>query len=955
MVKFVLPETWYSHGHARLLLYVSNDIKYETKTPANDFKDLPTITLEIGLGRATKTTVHYYYREWTSGVTGDSSKASQLERQGRHVSLWQELAAEGRDMVLLGDGNLCALSWRQPNYKHTDLAKYVTDFLLEESCHQLVNNFTRIQNYANTVQCSCLDHVISNIPDKCSSPEIVSGGASDHMAVTVTKYSREVQNQPKTIKKRNYKHFNETAFLQDILEHVTNGAFDSVKNTTDPDIAAAHFSGIFGQILNKHAPLKTYQVRNNYVPWLSKNTSDKIILRDKLKVEASKDGDAEKHQAYTKLRNEIKIDVAKDEKDYYQNKFYSADTSVGSIWDSVNDYLGNGKKSRSNSPSLLSYNKASVTAPRDIANTFNKIFIDKVKRLRTASTGIDTTRAKERLKNWLESRNNEISEFNLKPIDVKKLRKILKKLKGNRSCGIDFIDGFSIKLAAPLIEDILLHLVNLNILQAKYPQLWKCSKVNPHHKKGERTNGENYRPVSDIVFVSKIAEAAVFEQTFQHFDENDLWHPNHHGFKPHHSTATAVAQLYDLWIQGAEEKELAAALLLDLSAAFDVVDHKILLEKIELYNFSQKTINWFHSYLQNRTQYVLVESRLSDPLPVGDQGVPQGSLLGPLCFIIYYNDFPAARDQGESVLYADDDTDTVSDPYPEGLQTKIQREANLSTNWVQDNKLVCSGDKTKLLVISTKELRRSRLAQVPKINITVAGHQVEESVSERLLGFVINNTLTWHNHLYGDEQNKGLIPKLSQRAGIIRKLSYVMPKSKLRTIANGVFFSLLSYGIQIYGSVSGLDEYKPGTGRYQAMTRKDSHSIQVIMNKVLRSLTNMDRETPIQLLLKTSSFLSFHQMCAFYTICLAKKIILNRAPKSIFEALNNSQPQHNRPRRDHGPVNIKYKLNISRESFLYQATKLYSRLPENVRSVSEIPEFKLKTRKWVEKNIPIYM
>ena len=945
-----LPCTWETHGQARILVYVSNDIKYKKKVLSNSDNDLPSITLEIGLGRARKTIVNYYYREWTSGVTGDSSMTGQQERLVRHISQWKQLASQGRDFVSLGDANLCALSWNDPDYRHKNLASQVQSFCLEENCHQLVNGFTRIQSYGNTVQQSCLDHITTNVPDKCSIPEISAGGMSDHMAVIITKYSRDIRHQPKTIKKRNYKQFVAEAFLQDVLENLNKGSFETVLATSDPDVAASHFSGVFGTILNKHAPLKTYQVRNNYAPWLSKATQEKMKLRNKLKVEASEENNIEKLKQYKKLRNEVQTDLVKDKEDYYKNKFYNRETTVGSIWSSVNDYLGTPNKSHSNMPTLLSHNNQTITTPRDIANTFNQIFIEKVRRLRRETDNNAAQAAQNRLQLWLENRSGEIPQFELNPITATKLRKYLKKLKGNRSCGIDFIDGYSIKLAAPIIEEVLLHLVNLSIKVSKYPQFWKSSKINPHFKKGERSNGENYRPVSDIIYVSKIAEAAVFEQTFDHFNSNKLWHPNHHGFRPNFSTATALAQLQDIWVRSAEQKEFTAALLLDLSAAFDVVDHQILLDKMVLYGFSPKTVTWFKSYLMDRSQHVMVESRLSDPLEVGDQGVPQGSLLGPLCFLIFYNDFPAVRNQGESVLYADDDTDNVSGDDPVFLQQKIQMEADLSTAWVQDNRLVCSGNKTKLLVIGTRELRKSRLEKHNlKISINVAGHIVHETQSEKLLGLIINNTMTWTHHMHGNEEHKGLIPKLSQRAGIIRKLSRVMPPEKLRTISNGIFFSLVSYGLQVIGSVSSLDRYFEGSGRYQALTREDSHRIQTIMNVVLRVLTNLGQETPIWLLLKNSGFLSFHQMCAHATLKTTKKILQSKEPVYLYEALKSSRP------RSQDVSKVNYKLRISRESFLYQASKLYSLLPEEIQILENPKEFKKKSKAWVSSNIAIYM
>ena len=318
-----------------------------------------------------------------------------------------------------------------------------------------------------------------------------------------------------------------------------------------------------------------------------------------------------------------------------------------------------------------------------------------------------------------------------------------------------------------------------------FPKVGKHSSYIPTTKKGNKNIAENFRPVSHIVEISKITEYAIFDQVFKHFNDNDLFHQNLHGFLPKHSTSTALIQLYDIWLDASEDHELSTALLLDLSSAFDLVDHSILLNKLKLYNFSEDSLRFFKSYLSNRKQKVQVESKESDAKEVGDIGVPQGAILGVLLFLIFQCDFPENFEDGISVLYADDTTDNVHDKDIDVLQNKIQEQADCSTQWIRDNKMICSGGKTKLLVVGTRELRWSKLvSKNKKLEVKVCGNTVVESSNEKLLGVIVSNDLTWHTHLYGnneigEKKLVGLIPQLSQRVGICKKLAKVLTSNQL--------------------------------------------------------------------------------------------------------------------------------------------------------------------------------
>ena len=411
--------------------------------------------------------------------------------------------------------------------------------------------------------------------------------------------------------------------------------------------------------------------------------------------------------------------------------------------------------------------------------------------------------------------------------------------------------------------------------------------------------------------------------------------------------------------------ELQCLLVNNQSAAYDLLDHNILLKKLALYNFDEYSLQWFKSYLSGRSQSVQVEAQQSPAEDLGDHAAPQGSVLGGILFLINENDFPACREEGESVLFVDDDTDVVNDSDPELLMQKIQHEADLSCSWLQDNRMVVAGEKSKLLIIGTKELRKSKLGDNLR-SILVDGKTVEESPSEKLLGVIVNNHMTWKEHLHGEEwrteegNNRGLIPQLAQRLGILRKLSRHTSKKKLKMLISGLFYSKLSYCLPLYCNTWGLDNYVEGMQRFTSFNKEDNRRIQVLQNAVCRLLLDrrerdrthyFKQNISTRELLEVTGDLSIHQLGAHSTLMMLKRILQSGKPEYLASKLVTHNSQDTRSGSTLLPARAS--LNLSKSSFIYRAIKLYNQLPEHIRQVDKITSFKKETKEWVKSNIQI--
>ena len=492
----------------------------------------------------------FFYREWTSEVTGTKSEQEQEERLTRQVNLWKGLSAMNRDLIISGDANLCAKSWHNPDYYKKNLANIVMDFLLEESIVQLVEEFTRTELKGGNIEKGCIDHIYSNCPNKCSEISVLAAGNSDHLATILTKLSKEIRVKPRATKKRSYKNFVEEEFMRE----VKYTSFKKVLDSKTPEEATESFRRIFCSIIDNHAPIKVFQTRRNYAPWLSKTTKSLMDDRLELKNQSKTSDDPKVLQKYRKSRNEIKEKNKSEKKSHYQNKFKKAndENDRSQMWNTAYEILGSKKNL---SPTQLVIDGKLCSNPQKMAEEFNKVFIEKVKNLKNNLSGQVSIDPADRLENWLKKREDEIPLLEFRTVKEEDLIKYIRKLKGKKSCGFDQIDSCLLKTAAPYIKDVLLHVINLNI-QNHFSIGWKTQLILPNYKKGDKLSAENYRPVSNIPELSKVLEYAIFDQLMEHFLSNNLFHPNHHGFLPYHNTSTALAQMFYLWARTAEDQEL---------------------------------------------------------------------------------------------------------------------------------------------------------------------------------------------------------------------------------------------------------------------------------------------------------------------------------------------------------------------------------------------------------------
>ena len=566
--------------------------------------------------------------------------------------------------------------------------------------------------------------------------------------------------------------------------------------------------------------------------------------------------------------------------------------------------------------------------------------------------------------------SNRKCMFNLKPVHPDLVEKMISNLKNSGSVGLDYIDTRIIKLAQAEITPALTHIINLSIRQSKFPAEFKKAKVVPLHKKNDVLNPQNYRPVAILPVFSKLLERAVFVQMIDYFESNKLLHPNHHGFRSNHNTTTALLQMYGTWVEAMDKGEATGVCFLDMSAAFDMVKHSLLLEKLTLYGFEPAASTWIESYLLNRKQTVCIDGTCSKLLPLS-VGVPQGSIIGPLLYIIFTNDLPECvhghppqvhqpqqhpqedpQDHsynknclkcGTICCFADDSSYSISGHDSEEISGKLAEKYKQISEYMGSHELKLNSGKTHLLLVRSDAARKAKPDFPVSLNTLV--EVISPSKSEKILGGIISQNLKFTEHIQNHEDS--MLKVLNNRINALKKVSHSASFKSRKMIANGIIISRLLYLIPLW---SGCEGYL-------------LNSLQIVQNKAARLVTKCGKRTPIKSLLTQCGWFSVAQLSVFHSLVLVFKVLETKSPQYLYDKLSGTQEEmHYRTRYIRGQLdsqNIKLgpdstaEGDMAKRSFKYRASVQWNSLPLNIREARNLKDFKFKLRKWVLSHVPI--
>ena len=692
--------------------------------------------------------------------------------------LMNKLSKEDKTFFLLGDFNIDLLK--------IDIENNITNFFDILTSNLVVPHIilpTRITPTSKTL----IDNIYSN---SLNFLQGTSGNftfsISDHLAqfLIIAENYGHIPSKSNFFK-RDTKNFDKENFL---LE-TSKINWDSVINTPkeDPNFSYNSFEKTLNSIIDKYIPLKKItkkEIKLKCKPWITKGIRKSIQRREKLykkfiksKNQKSKD---EFHQNYKELRNHIVTIIRESKKLHFKKYFTENINNIQKTWKGIKSVININNSIRSEPSCILSNNNL-ITEPKEIANNFNNYFANIGQNLQSKIYQKDLN-----YKDYL-TQSNDYSFF-IKPTDKGEIINIINNININKATGPHSIPSDILHVIKNYIADPLSKIINLSFVKGIYIDNLKIAKTIPIFKdKGSNLDCSNYRPISLLSNINKIIEKLMHSRLYNFLSIHNCIYDHQFGFRKNHSTNHALLNLTEEIRDALDNNSFAAGVFVDLQKAFDTVDHTILLNKLNYYGIRGLANNWFKSYLSNRKQYVSINGFESD-VAIMKYGVPQGSVLGPLLFIIYINDLNSAIKYCSIRHFADDTNLLITNKNLKQLNKQMNLDLRNLNKWLKANKISLNASKTELLVF-----RHPNKKFTYDLKLKLNGKRLLPSKFVKYLGLILDSHLNWRFH------TDILASKLTRSIGMLCKIRHYVDSNTLRSIYYGIFSSLMTYGSQNWG------------------------------------------------------------------------------------------------------------------------------------------------------------
>jgi hypothetical protein len=736
---------------------------------------------------------------------------------------------------------------------------------------------------------TCIDNILTNEVSGVIMSGTVQNSVSHHFSIfQFTNTTHASIQKEATTQFYDFSKSNTLLFVED-LENVVNN------NDCPPDFSS--FLSIFHEKIEKHFKLskpKTSKRNFKVNPWITDGIITSVNKKHDLyktwkKSVSSKNakGDPLAYQKYNNYRRSLKHAITAAKTHYYGKQFDQYRGNPKKTWSIINELRG---KKKNAIKSLFNIDNKKITDRRIIANEFNKYFVTLASKMNELMfmTGDILIEPVTSFTSFLHQTHSNSSSIFLRDCSSEEIREIIHNLENNKSSDIPIK---IIKKTDHIISPILEKYINDCMAKGEFPNELKIGKITPIFKKEDPELIKNYRPVSTLPIFGKIFEKVIYERLYSFLVSQGIMNPNQFGFRKGHSTSHALNISVNHVQQALKDKNHVLGIFIDLSKAFDTIDHKILLHKLSHYGVRGNAHKLLESYLTNRKQYTAVLGSQSDTEDI-IYGVPQGSVLGPLLFLVYINDLLKCTNIAIFVLFADDTNIFVTAKNRSEAVAKANIVLDSVYQYMQANKLHINMDKCCYMHFKPKSKLNNHAEFDTYTTLSINGDEIKEVDETKFLGVIIDNKLTWNAHI------TSLVKKLKCCTGQLNRLRESVPNQLLKDLYHTLFESHLSYGISVWGNV-------PST-KMTPVATSQKHCIRVLFGDRQAYLAKFEtcvraRSTETQILgaefyqkehtkplFNTREILTTQNLYHYHTLLETYKIIKTHTPVSLYSCFKKS-------------------------------------------------------------------